>query len=125
MGRKPAIWILLILGSQAADYDKIFDDLSALITRSGRVRPLFNLERVAAHPDPKVYEVVSDQIVACLLHCKLTSPDAFSVIGKSLPRDVREPGEVPIKFPEFRAAVFKWEGQRPRGRWGRRGLVQS
>jgi ribosomal protein RSM22 (predicted rRNA methylase) len=117
--------ILLILGSQAADYDTIFDDLNALITRSGRVRPLFNLERVAAHPDPKVYEVVSDQIVACLLHCKSTDPDAFSAIRKSLPRDVRDPGEVPIKFPEFRAAVFKCEGKRPRGRWGRRGLVQS
>jgi hypothetical protein len=117
--------ILLILGSQAASYDAIFDDLSSLITRSGRVRPLFRLDRVAAHPDPRVYEVVSNQIVACLLHCKLTAPDAFSDICKSLPRDVRGLGEMPIEFPEFRSAVFKWEGQRPRGRWGRRGRVQS
>jgi hypothetical protein len=45
--------ILLILGSQAANYDAIFDDLSSLITRSGKVRPLFRLDRVAAHPDPR------------------------------------------------------------------------
>jgi ribosomal protein RSM22 (predicted rRNA methylase) len=71
--------ILLILGSQAANYDAIFDDLSSLITRSGKVRPLFRLDRVAPHPDPRVYEVISNQIVACLQHCKLLAPDAFSV----------------------------------------------
>ena len=117
--------ILLILGSQAASYDAIFDDLSSLITRSGKVRPLFRLDQVAAHPDPRVYEVVSHQIVACLRHCKSMAPEAFSDIRKGLPRDVRVPGEMPIKFPEFRAAVFKCEGQRPLGRWGRRGRVQS
>lgn len=117
--------ILLILGSQAASYDTIFDDLHALITRSGKVRPLFRLDRVAAHPDPQVYEIVSNQILTCLQHCELMAPDAFSAIRKSLPRDVRGLGEMPIDFPEFRAAVFKWEGQRPQGRWGRRGRVQS
>lgn len=60
--------ILLILGSQAANYDAIFDELSSLITRSGKVRPLFRLDRVAAHPDPRVHDVVSNQIVACLQH---------------------------------------------------------
>jgi hypothetical protein len=117
--------ILLILGSQAASYDAIFDELSSLITSSGKVPSLFRRDRVVAHPDPRVYEVVSNQIVDCLLHCKMTAPETFSMIRKNLPRDVREPGEMPIKFPEFRAAVFKWEGRRPRGRWGRRGPLQS
>jgi hypothetical protein len=112
--------ILMVLGSQDASYDAIFNDLSSIITRSGKVRALFRLDRVVAHPDPRVHEVVSNQIVACLLHCKLKAPDVFSAICGSLPRDVRGLGEMPIKFPEFRAAVFKWEGQRPRGRWGRR-----
>ena len=117
--------VLLVLGSQAATYDAIFDDLSSLITRSGKVRPLLRLDRVAAHPDPRVYEVVSNQIIASLRHCQLMAPDAFSAIRKSLPRDVRGLGDMPIKFPEFRAAVFKWEGRRPQGRWGRRRVVKD
>lgn len=117
--------ILLILGSQAASYDAIFDELSSLITSSGKVRPLFRRDQVIAHPDPRAHEVISNQIVDCLLHCKNTAPDIFAAIRKNLPRDVRQPGEIPINFPDFRAAVFKWEGQRPRGRWGRRGLLQS
>src|SRR6266536_258641 len=123
--RSPGTQLNRFRRSEAATYDAIFDDLSSLITRSGRVRPLFRLDRVAAHPDPRVYEVVSNQIVASLRHCQSMAPDTFSAIRKSLPRDVRELGEMPIKFPEFRAAVFKWEGRRPRGRWGRRRVVRS
>src|SRR6266536_5275784 len=123
--RSPGTQLNRFRRSEAATYDAIFDDLSSLITRSGRVRPLFRLDRVAAHPDPRVYEVVSNQIVASLRHCQSMAPDTFSAIRKSLPRDVRELGEMPIKFPECRAAVFKWEGRRPRGRWGRRRVVRS
>jgi hypothetical protein len=117
--------VLLVIGSQASAYDQIFDNLSSLISRSDRVRPLFRLDRLAAHPDPRVYKMVSNQIIASLRHCQLTAPDAFSAIRKSLPRDVRGLGEILIKFPEFRAAAFKSEGRRPRGRWGRRRIVES
>jgi hypothetical protein len=117
--------ILLALGSQDATYDEIFSNLNSLITRSGRVRSVFTLDQVAAHPDPRVHNVVSQQIVACLLHLQSVTPDSFSTIRKSLPPDVRRPGERPIEFPEFRAVAFKWEGRQPRGRWGRRTPAQS
>jgi hypothetical protein len=117
--------ILLVIGSQDKAYDAIFNELSSLITQSGRVQSIFRLDRVASHPDPKVHEIVSSQIVDCLLRCASKAPGIFSLVSESLPADVRRPGEVPIKFPDFRVAAFKCEGKRPRGRWGRRWVARA
>jgi hypothetical protein len=112
--------VLLVLGSQAAAYDEIFNDFRTLATRSGRVRTLFELDRVAPHRDPRVHEAVSKQIVACLLHLQSLAPETFSAVHMALPSDVQRPGETPLTFPVFRASAFKHEGRQPRGRWGRR-----
>jgi hypothetical protein len=117
--------ILLVMGSQHKSYDAIFDELSSLITKSGRVQALFRIDGVSSHPDPRIHEIVARQIVGCLLHCQIMAPERFSLVRKNLPAEVRRPGEVPIEFPDFRVAVFKCEGKRPRGRWGRRRSVES
>jgi hypothetical protein len=112
--------VLVALGSADPTYDVVFDDLRRLVTRAGRASPIsITNGPMRAHTDSRAHKVVEEQIIECLRHCEDSTPSVFAEIRHRLHRQVRHPGSEHLTFPSFRVAVYKDEGVRPRGKWGR------
>lgn len=101
--------VLILIGSVDAKYDEIFDDFAALVERSAGVRRLATPERFETHPDVRLRELISGQLVDCVLEVKQSAPAAFESVRSRLSPDVRCPGEREIWFPPFRVAAYRNE----------------
>jgi hypothetical protein len=105
--------VLVAVGSSRSGYNSIFEELTQLVTRSGRVTPLsVSNGPFRAHADAQAHEVVEDAIVACLRHCEGVAPDVFDDIRSLLHPEVRNPGSRRLTFPSFRVAAFRSQGVR-------------
>lgn len=101
--------VLILIGSARPKYDEIFDEFAALVERSAGVRRLLVPQRFETHPDKRLRELVSGQLVECLLEVEKSAPAAFESVRSQLSADVRYPGERDISFPPFRVAAYRNE----------------